>query len=114
MDYYVNPMWFYAISVFGGLRTFLFLLSIACLIAAIACAATGSTKPREDDEKTFYKAAKRYLVLTIVFVFIGFLIPTKETMYQMLIAATATKTNVKDAVQIILNAAKEIIQEVNK
>lgn len=114
MDYYVNPMWFYAISVLGGLRTFFFILGIACFIFAFSCARESSDTLNEKEEKAYVKAAKRYLILTIVFVLIGFLIPTKETMYQMLIAATATKTNVKDAVQIILNAAKEIIQEVNK
>lgn len=104
MDYIINPAWFYLISVGEGLKIIFILAAIILGIIAIVAICYGCTEDDDDCKKL----GKKMTILFLISITIGILIPSKEATYQMMIASLATKGNIKEVVQAILDAAKQL------
>jgi hypothetical protein len=69
----------------------------------------------DEDKKAFWKIAKKLIILCIVLWIVCIFIPSKETLIEMQVAKYATYENaewtvenVKQAVDYIINALKEL------
>ena len=133
MNYIINPSWFYWLQLLSNSKTIITVISalitsglIVAIIAACAYYAMGYRYRNNIDEDgvaldpdwSNYLLAKKFVKIlfpiTIVFLIISILIPSKETLISMMIAKYATKENlgmtvegIKSAVDYIMNAIKE-------
>lgn len=110
MTYYINPMWFYLMSVSTGLKIFLCALGIISLVitafAIMIWVIEGGVDITnlEEYEKNTFKLFKKIIIASIMSLFIGILVPSKETCVEMMIASQVTHENV--------TATKEEIYEI--
>lgn len=110
MTYYINPMWFYLMSVSTGLKIFLCALGIISLVITVFAIMTWTIEGGvditnlEEYEKNTFKLFKKIIIASIISLFIGILTPSKETCIEMMIASQVTHENV--------SATKEEIYEI--
>ena len=112
MTYYINPIWFYLMSLLTEMKTFLYvggiisLTAFACvlLLWLVAECGTLNYKKMDDDEKATFKLFKKIIIACCISLFIGILVPSKETCIEMMIASQVTHENV--------SATKEEIYEI--
>lgn len=127
MDYIINPMWFYWMSVVSDLKglcaVVACLLSITTIVFAIVytiCAYSVREFPSiSDDEKAvmeFIRKTTKPLVICLALSLMGTVfIPSQETLITMKVAEFATYENaeitidtIKSAVDYIVEASKTI------
>ncbi len=110
MTYYINPMWFYLMSVGDTLKDFILVIGILTIgIVGLLCVAwfidTGArVSDMDDEEKATLKLFKKIIVASIIAIVIGVFVPSKETCIEMMIASQVTHENV--------TATKEEIYEI--
>lgn len=110
MTYYINPMWFYLMSVSTGLKIFLCALGIISLVITAFAIMIWAIEEGvditnlEEYEKNTFKLFKKIIIASIMSLFIGILVPSKETCVEMMIASQVTHENV--------TATKEEIYEI--
>lgn len=100
MTYYINPIWFYIIDVSEGLKTVLIVLTIlsltACFIGAIIL--TGlilePITDWDEEQKRPFKFIKKVAIASVIALFIGAFIPSKDTCITMMVASQVTHENV--------------------
>lgn len=121
MTYYINPMWFYLMSISTGLKAFLcalggislvFSIIIFILWLADGCG-TLNHNELDDDEKSTFKLFKKIIIASIISLFIGILVPSKETCVEMIIASQVTHENVAVTKQEIYEIVDYITDKVN-
>lgn len=103
----INPMFFYMMHVadtFGGAMVAFGIFSIAAAVSMFFIA--NDIFFSKETEQNLYKWAKRMIPLGIIILFIGLLIPDKETLLLMQAAKLATTDNV-NAVFESLKAAMD-------
>lgn len=110
MTYYINPIWFYLMDVSTGMKiltcflgSFSLFISIIVLISWINNNCIDITE-LEDDEKKTIKIFKKIIITSLLVLFIGILVPSKETCIEMMAASQITHENV--------TATKEEIYEI--
>lgn len=134
MNYIINPSWFYWLQLLINIRGIVIaisvLISIGFIVAIIATITNyvlgyeyrdridEDGKVWDSDWRNYLLAKKFVKILfpiTIVFLIIYILIPSKETLISMMIAKYATKENlgmtvegIKSAVDYIVNSMKEL------
>lgn len=134
MNYIINPNWFYWLQLLSDSKIIITVISaltsiglIVAIIATIVNYVLGYKYRNQIDEDgepydsdwCSYILAKKFVKIlfpiTIVFLIISILVPSKETLISMMIAKYATKENIsitvegiKSAVDYIVNAMKEI------
>lgn len=113
MNYIINPIWFYLMSVVDALRTFsilatILLFSLSIILKFMTLDAYG------DDEKMYKKRSSTSFVWSIIFCAMAILVPSKETLTQIMIARYATYDNASAVIQAIQNSADYIIEMVGK
>lgn len=98
MTYYINPIWFYLMGVSTGLKIFLCLaggsLTVVIGIALASCIFEWDVANMDEDEIKTVKIFKKILITGIILLFIGILVPSKETYVEMMIASQVTHENV--------------------
>jgi len=110
MTYYINPIWFYLMHVSTGIKIFLCVLGgISLVISVLALMAWifdgyVDMTDLEDDEKKTFKLFKKIMITSIISLFIGILVPSKEVCIEMMIASQITHENI--------TATKEEIYEI--
>ena len=110
MTYYINPIWFYLMSVSTGLKIFLCALGIISLVITAFAIMNWVIEEGvditnlEEYEKNTFKLFKKIIIASIMSLFIGILVPSKETCVEMMIASQVTHENV--------SATKEEIYEI--
>lgn len=108
MTYYINPIWFYLMNVSTGMKIILCGLGTTALVfsamAFMAWAADVDLIDLKDDEKKTFKLFKKIIAAIFITLFIGVLVPSKETCMEMMIASQITHENV--------TATKEEIYEI--
>lgn len=129
MTYYINPIYFYLMNVSTGLKIFLaflggFALTASIIILVIWLAdgcGTLDYKKMDDDEKITFNLFKKIIIASIISLFIGILVPSKETCIEMMIASqvthenvTATKEEIYEIVDYITDKVHGEESEVNK
>lgn len=119
MNYIIDPMWFYWMSVadnllvtcavIGGLFGILSMVFGAILITNMEYG------PNYDDYKKAKKALKVFMPLSILFILLSVFIPSKEILIEMQIAKFATYENaewtidaIKGLVDYIVEAMKSV------
>lgn len=121
MTYYINPIWFYLMNVSTGLKTFLFVIggfamamSIIMFVIWLAdgCG-TLNYKEMDDDEKITFNLFKKIIIASFISLFIGILVPSKETCIEMVIASQVTHENVSATKEEIYEIVDYITDKVN-
>lgn len=108
--YYINPMYFYLLNVSAELKIFLCALGFVALVVTIFILVTWGADScadifdMDDDEKKIFKIFKNVIIASVITIFIGILVPSKETCVEMMIASQVTHENVA--------ATKEEIYEI--
>ena len=126
----INPWWFYLIDMFEGLDSSFWLLGFLSLIAVGVCLIgyVAQTIEKSDwaDDKTnkYYLIAESYCeifkkwlkvsaTLCIVFSIFAVAIPSKETMYTMMVANLVTYENVEIATDAIKDGVDYIFEKLD-
>ena len=108
MTYYINPIWFYLMNVSEGMKALLCILggvvSVFSALVFIMWTVNVDLKNLDDDEKKIFKLFKKIIIASFISLFIGILVPSKETCVEMMIASQVTHENV--------TATKEEIYEI--
>ena len=113
----INPMWFYFVDVIRDLEVVLFSIGlvtgVVCLFFIIA--QTIEVKDAWDDESRAkeWKLLKRFIKLCaipIVCFVLVVLIPSKDTMYEMMIAKYITHENLSISVEAVKSAVDYIVE----
>lgn len=131
MDPVVSPWLIYLISVINSIRVFAFLLGLMFGLPLLICFVSDYFNSVNVDILTPYqldeyeeikiknsKEIKKYFILTIIFILIGLLIPSKETLITMLIANTITPDNINMSNELIKHNVQDyvniIVDGINK
>ena len=109
MKYYINPILFYIINVSTEIKILLYILGGIVLISSAFFFVSWITESvditdLEDDEKKILKLYKKIIIASLITLFIGVLVPSKEACIEMMIASQVTHENV--------TATKEEIYEI--
>lgn len=115
MTYYINPIWFYLMSVSTGLKIFLCALGIISLVIIVmiwAAEEGADITNLEEYEKNTFKLFKKIIIASIMSLFIGILVPSKETCIEMMIASQVTHENVTDTKEEIYEIVDYITDKV--
>ena len=109
MTYYINPIWFYLMNISTGIKGFLCVLGGFSLVFSVIAFITWvndyvDIMDLDDDEKKIFKIYKKIIITSIITLFIGIFVPSKETCIEMMIASQVTHENV--------TATKEEIYEI--
>ena len=108
MTYYINPIWFYLISISEGMKIFLCVLGgislIVSTVIGICWALDVDLTDLDDSEKKTFKLFKRIIIASIISLSIGILVPSKKVCIEMMIASQVTHENI--------TATKEEIYEI--
>ncbi len=117
MTYYINPIWFYLISVSNGIKIFLFILGglslLISVVASVSWAVDVIGTDLDDDDKKIFKLFKKIITASIISLSIGILAPSKETCIEMMIASQITQENVTATKEEIYEIVDYIVDKVN-
>ena len=118
MKYYINPIWFYLMGVSTGLKILLCVVGVVLTVVfgiELACYLFDSwdvTDMDENEVKTF-KILRKIIMTGIILLFIGILVPSKETCVEMMVASqvthenvTATKEEIYDIIDYVTDKVK--------
>ena len=117
MDYIINPSWFYWLSVAEATKIVSFIIAgIAMLVTVvfmIGMLENIQYGEQDEDYIRHKKIFKIFIAVAIVFFVAGILIPSRQTLIEMMVAKFATYENarlteqaIKDAVDYIISAVK--------
>lgn len=117
MTYYINPIWFYLISVSNEIKIFLFVLGgfslLTSIIALTVWTIDVGMTDLDDSEKKIFKLFKKIIIASIISLSIGILTPSKETCVEMMIASQITQENAKATKEEIYEIVDYIADKVN-
>lgn len=126
MNYIINPSWFYWISVVDGIKSAVFAFLVSAFVVDFVFillflvhknAGFGFGEHDSDNiaAKALIKPIKIASIALFVLIVFSILIPTKNTLIEMMIAKQATYENaqwtletLKSAVDYIVNAIKSV------
>lgn len=122
MNYIINPIWFYFLSISDGLRT------VAVVAMAIGCCGVivyfiGSLMKQvnarygeDDPDYRFGLALLKYgrlsLIGLLVAIVIYIFVPSKDTLIEMQVAKFATYDNAEWTIDAIKNSVDYIVQAI--
>ena len=116
MNYIVNPLWFYLISVAEGIDTATF---VACVIILIVWCFSSlffiffCDEIDDSDEKVIKSIFKKSVILFITSLLIAIMVPGREDLEKMLIASYATEDNISAATNYGKDLVDYIFDKVN-
>ncbi len=124
MDYIINPMWFYWLSVADGLKTFFIvatvILGALCIVFFIvACVhkSLGSGYSEDDEDnvkaKICFRIVKLLIIVSSVCAVASIFIPSRNTLIEMQVAKFATYENAEWTIDTIKSAVDYIVQSIN-
>ena len=104
----VNPIWFYLMSVCGGLALLLGVMGfLAVTVGGIGCLVYHS----EDDVRSIkaFKIFKRLVISGLVALGVNIFIPSQTTIEKMLIAQNVTYERVEQAADTVTDVYNDIM-----
>ena len=119
MTYYINPIWFYLMNVSTGLQALFLVVGGAATLLTIIITPIWindndvDIADMDDNEKKTIGIFKKIIVAGIISLFIGILIPSKETCIEMMIASQVTHENVSATKEEIYKIIDYITDKVN-
>ena len=113
MNYIINPAWFYFMSVSDGLVV---IAIISATVFGLICGAMviQISDSFGEEERKAKRTFKKSLVFLLISVLFAVLVPSKNTILQIMIAKYATYDNAATVIQTVQNAADYIIESVGK
>ena len=78
----INPIWFYLADTIPNVRYVLIAVSLALFIISVG---------QIDSDKVF----RKFIICSFLFLIVGTLIPSQETLYKMVAAKAITPNNIK-------------------
>ncbi len=111
----INPMLFYWINTLNNLRIFagvvaLFLPFIYLFESGVVFIDRGDEGAKEFEKKTWKKWAAVELIAVLILVFV----PSKETVYEMIIAQNVTVENLSNAEEKVREIFEYIVEVVKE
>ena len=85
----INPVWFYLADVIPSLGVFLGVFGGGLCIVGLAFLMAGEVT-KEDINR-----CKKYLIPGLIVFLLSFMMPSKDTIYQMVVAKAITPNNIK-------------------
>lgn len=85
----INPVWFYLADVIPSLGVFLGVFGGGLCIVGLAFLIAGEVT-KEDINR-----CKKYLIPGLIVFLLSFMMPSKDTIYQMVVAKAITPNNIK-------------------
>lgn len=121
MDYFINPIWFYWLGVWGGLKVLAILLSVlagCALIGFIIGYVYNIIMAADyDTNKDYLPLCRRGIrwsaVVFIPLLLIAIFAPDKQTLIGMQVASVATKTNAEWTVDQLKDVVDYIFERIN-
>lgn len=117
MTYYINPIWFYLMSVSNGIKIFLFVLGGFSLLISVVVSISWTVDvigtDLDDDDKKIIKLFRKIIIASIISLSIGILTPSKETCVEMMIASQITQENARATKEEIYEIVDYIVEKVN-
>ena len=112
MNYIVNPLWFYLISILEGVDIFTF---VVCFFIPIIWFFSPFVFDLFDinNIKNWKPWLKKWAILFGIFLFVTIVIPGREDMEKMLIASYATEDNISAATNYGKDLVDYIFDKVN-
>lgn len=115
MNYIIDPMWFYWVSVVDGFRgaiavvtAILVVVTIVLFVVAFFWKSGGD----DDPAKAVTKKACTFMVIAAVCGLLMIAIPSKQTLIEMQVAKFATYENAEWTVETIKQAVDYIVEAV--
>ena len=93
-DYIVNPSLFYWISVISNLS---FAFGLAGILGFVGIGISKFGSFMSFDDKPAPKISKKLIILLSIFILLSCALPSKETMYTMVVAKQVTYSNLENA-----------------
>ena len=117
MNYLINPIWFYLISLVDDMNCVTFVAMIITVIAAFVVAIwTDDTYVFESPQEEIIvlkKKIKKFAILFVIESLILIFIPSKSDMEKMLMASCATEENITAATNYGKDLVDYIFDKVN-
>lgn len=121
MTYYINPIWFYLMNLADGVKLLLCIAGVLATILTILISiffyfdmGCLDITDMDDDDKIWMKKFKKILIVGIITLFIGILVPSKETCIEMAVASQVTHENVSATKEEIYEIIDYVADNVNK
>lgn len=105
----INPIIFYFIEVFSNLAIFFMIAGIAFFIIAL-CYGMENASSYGGDEKAL-KSFWKYIAIAGVCTFTSLIIPSERTMYKMLLAQYATKENIVQTTDFVIDTIDKAVDK---
>ena len=119
MNYIINPSWFYWLGIANGTKTMFFVIAgiaaVGTVFGLVLMATTIEYGTNDEDYKNGKRIAKVCGIIAVVFALVGMLIPSKQTMIEMMVAKFATYENAQwtvDAVKSVVDYIVEAIKSI--
>ncbi len=116
-DYIISPMWFYFLDVLGELEITLWIIAlifgITLLVLICFQLVEISDAWKESDVKAAKARIKKLVKLSsipVICLVVAILIPSKDTMYEMMIAKYITHENLSISVEAVKSAVDYIVE----
>lgn len=108
MDYVINPWWFYWIEVVHGLRAMFIIITAFGMVFGASTTGCGFA---DGDNKVIALGKKLLLLGLVGWIGIVF-VPSKYTLYKMLIASQVTTQRVEAAGELADKAFDKIVDKI--
>ena len=119
MEYFINPAWFYLISLSESFKM-LFLITGICVTVgcAIAYPCIGvdydfDTEICDGDWKRISKNIKKLIIIGSIALTLGCILPSRQTCKEMLVASVLTKENMSAVKEETYELIDYIVDKVN-
>ncbi len=119
MEYFINPIWFYLISLSESFKL-LFLVAGICLTVGCAIGYPVIGADYDFDMELFSgewkrisKTIKKIIIAGSITLFLGCVLPSRQTCKEMLVASVVTKENVTTVKEETYELIDYIVDKVN-
>ena len=115
----INPLWFYLIDVLGNVKDIMFVILIILIIFGFGALLflpilLDFFDDIFEDEKLFFKFLKKVVIFLLIIIGVFSIIPSKETMYTMMVANYVTYENVEAATDVIQDSVDYIMDKLGE
>jgi len=115
MNYIIDPMWFYWVSVVDWLKGAVLAIAIIATVVAFILFVTAMADKDWDSEsehKQKMKSARALTVISVIAFMVSAFIPSKQTLIEMQVAKFATYENAEWTVETIKQAVDYIVEAI--
>lgn len=117
MNPYINPWFFYWVSVSDAVRVLLYIIGSSCAVATLIMVVGNAVDAYDmDDFKDEIKIIKKPLTVVatvaLVSIIVATFLPTEEVAVKMVVARAITPDNVSKGIESVKEAIDYIVQKI--